>query len=127
MPAASSFDYAVIRIVPRVEREEFVNAGVILFSRTERFLTAHICLDRERLLALAPDCDVEMVQTQLDLVVRTCAGDPEAGPIAELPQADRFHWLTSPRSTVIQVSPVHSGLADDLPAALNDLFDRLVR
>lgn len=126
MPAVSSFDYAVVRLVPQVEREEFINVGVILFCRTRRCLVSRIELDQRRLAALAPDFDLARVQTHLDLIPRVCAGGTEAGPFAGLSQAERFHWLVSPRSTVIQISPVHCGLCTDPETALNDLFDRLV-
>lgn len=126
MPALHSFDYAVIRIVPRVEREEFLNAGLILFCRTLRFLDCRIELDRRRLAALNPHCDPDAVQAQLDLVAKICAGGQVAGPLGQLSQAERFHWLTSPRSTVIQVSLIHSGLCAEPRAALEDLFARLV-
>ena len=124
MPAACSYDYAVLRVVPHVEREEFINAGVILFCRTHRFLTAAIDLDVTRLCALAPAIDVPAVQEQLALIPRLCAGE---GPIGALGQAEVFHWVTAPHSTVIQCSPVHSGLTDDLPGATEQLLDTLVR
>lgn len=127
MPGPSSYDYAVLRVVPQVEREEFVNVGVILFCRTLRFLDARVELDTERLAALAPELDLKTVQAQLDLIPRICAGGPGAGPIGQLEQADRFHWLVAPRSTTIQVSPVHCGLCSDPQAALDDLFETLVR
>jgi hypothetical protein len=126
MPALSSYDYAVLRVVPQVEREEFVNVGVILFCRTLRFLDARIVLDTERLTALAPDLDLAMVQAQLDLISRICVGGLGAGPIGQLDQAGRFHWLVAPRSTVIQVSPVHCGLCVDPQAALDDVFEKQV-
>jgi hypothetical protein len=127
MPAPSSFDYAIVRVVPRVERGEFINAGIILFSRTRRFLVAQIELDRQRLAALAPTCDPDEVQRHLDVITLVCAGGAAAGPIGQLSQAERFHWLVAPRSTIIQPSPVHSGLDDDPAAALARLFDELVR
>ncbi len=127
MPDQSSFDYAIVRIVPQVEREEFVNAGVILRCRERRFLAARVALDRARLCALAPDLDQEMVQVELDLIPLVCAGGPAAGAISELNQAERFRWLTSPRSTTVQVSPVHCGLCDDPQAALDDLFEKMVK
>ncbi len=128
MPALSSYDYAVVRVVPSVEREEFINVGVILFCRTRRFLGARIELDTERLTALAPELelDLEMVKAQLDLFPRICAGGPDAGPIGQLDQADRFHWLVAPRSTAIQISPVHCGLCTDPQAALDDVFEKQV-
>ncbi len=127
MPAASPFDYAIVRVVPNVEREEFINVGVILFCRALRFLDARIEPDVERLAVFAPELDLPMVEAQLDLIPRICAGGPEAGPLGGLEQAERFHWLVSPRSTTIQVSPVHPGLCVDPQATLNDLFDTLVR
>jgi hypothetical protein len=127
LPAQHAFDYAVVRVVPRVERGEFVNAGVILFSRTARFLDARIELDRARLMAMAPSIDCDVVQSYLDAIPRVCAGGREAGPIGDLSQSERFHWLVAPRSTIIQTSPVHSGVHSDLRVALDHLFDRLVR
>lgn len=126
MPEPSAFDYAVIRVVPHVEREEFVNVGVILFCSTRRFLDVRIRLDEARLKSLSPELDMVQVRDQLDLVARVAAGGPSAGPLGQLSRFERFHWLVSPRSTTIQISPVHGGLADDLPAALDDLFTRLV-
>jgi hypothetical protein len=127
MPAPSPFDYAIIRVVPRVEREEFINAGVILFCRPRRFLEARVELDVARLAALAPDLDPALVQRTLDIFPQVAAGGPEAGPIGELPQAERFHWLTAPRSTIIQPSPVHSGLCTDPRVALTNLLNTMVR
>jgi len=123
--ALSSFDYGVLRIVPRVERGEFVNAGVILFCPELRFLAARTHLNRERLRALWPDVDADMVAAHLAAFMRVALGEADAGPIARLSQRERFHWLVSPRSTVIQVSPVHSGLCDDPQAMLERLFERL--
>lgn len=127
MLGPSSYDYAILRVVPQVEREEFINVGVVLFCRTLRFLDARVELDAKRLAALAPELDLETVQAQLDLVPRICTGGPGAGPMGQLEQADRFHWLVAPRSTTIQVSPVHCGLCSDPQAALDDLFETLVR
>lgn len=121
-----AFDYAVVRVVPRVERGEFVNAGVIVFSRTGRFLDARITLDRDRLCALAPDIDCDVVQSYLDAIPKICAGGPDAGPIGALTQSERFHWLVAPRSTIIQTSPVHSGVHADPAVALEQLFRKLV-
>jgi len=122
----SSFDYAVLRVVPRVEREEFLNAGVILFCLEKRFLGARVHIDGRRLAAVWPDLDLDMVRQHAEAFVKVCRGDPEAGPIAQLSQRERFHWLVAPRSTVIQVSPVHTGLCDSPEAALNQLFRELV-
>jgi hypothetical protein len=127
MPAPSSFDYAIIRVVPRVEREEFINVGVIVFCRPRRFLQARIELDPARLAALAPTLDLATVQRTLEVFPLVAAGGPDAGPIGQLPLAERFHWLTAPRSTVIQTSPVHSGLCDDPDAALTHLLNTMVR
>ncbi|HWQ11493.1 MAG TPA: DUF3037 domain-containing protein [Roseiflexaceae bacterium] len=126
MPARSVFEYAVIRVVPRVERGECINAGVVLLCRARRFLQARIHLDRARLLALAPDVDVEAVAEQLAHIPLVCRGGPEAGPLGELPAHERFRWLTAPRSTIIQPSPVHSGICDDPQAALDHLFETMV-
>lgn len=126
MLAQSSFDYAIVRLVPRVEREEFINVGVILFCRTRPCLISRLRLDPQRLAVLAPDIDLATVQAHLEIIARICTGGPQAGPFSEMSQAERFHWLVSPRSTAIQVSPVHSGLCTDPEAALADLFDRLV-
>ena len=121
------FAYAVIRVVPRVERGECVNVGVVLFCRPRRFLDARLELDRHRLLALAPDLDLAAVERQLELIARVCAGDPAAGPIAALPPAERFGWLVAPASTVVQPGPVHAGLTDDPVATLDHLFATMVR
>lgn len=126
MPERSVFNYAIIRVVPHVEREEFINVGVVLFCKPRRFLDARIQLDRARLAAISPELDIAMVQTQFDLIPRICAGGKTAGPIGELSPEERFRWITSPRSTSIQFSPVHAGLADDPRAALDDLFEKLV-
>lgn len=127
MPELHAFDYAVVRVVPRVERGEFLNAGVIVFSRTARVLEARIELDAERLWVLAPSIDRDVVQSYLDAIPRICAGGGDAGPIGALSQSERFHWLVAPRSTIIQTSPVHSGVHADPRAALDHLFEKLVR
>ena len=126
MPAPSSFDYAVIRVVPRVDREEFLNAGVIVFAITQEFLGARVKVDEQRLRALWPDLDIALVREHLDAYPRICEGRSDAGPIAQLSQRERFHWLVSPRSTMIQVSAVHSGLCSDPAATLERLFQQLV-
>jgi hypothetical protein len=116
-----SFDYATIRVVPRVEREEFINAGIIVFCLEKKFLAARIHLDEARLKALWPTIDLDLVREHLEAIPRICAGDPAAGPIAKLSQRERFHWLIAPRSAMIQPSPVHTGLCestDDLPERL---------
>lgn len=126
MRALSSFDYAILRVVPRVEREEFLNAGVILFCLERDFLRARVELNEERLRALWPAADVELIRQHLEAIPRICAGSPDAGPVARLSLRERFHWLVSPRSTMIQVSPVHSGLCEDPERTLNELFRRMV-
>jgi len=127
MPAPSSFDYAIVRVVPLVEREEFINAGVILFCSTCPFLGARIAVDRQRLAALAPWLDLAEVEEQLALIPLICEGDPAGGPVAALPPGERFHWLVAPRSTVIQTSPVHTGLCENPAAELDHLVDTVVR
>jgi len=126
VPALDSFDYAVVRVVPRVEREEFSNAGVILFCRTRRYLGVRIALDTDRLRAFAPWLDPAEVEHHLAVIPLICAGDPAGGPIAQLPLAGRFHWLVAPRSTMIQPSPVHSGLCLDPEATLGHLLQSMV-
>lgn len=126
MPARSSFDYAAIRVVPRVEREEFINAGVVLLCRQRAYLGMRVALDRERLRSLAPGLDLDAVERYLAGLQRICTGDAGAGPIARLSQAERFHWLVSPSSTVVQPSPVHSGICDDPEQALEKLMRELV-
>ena len=127
MPVASSFEYAVVRVVPRVERGEFVNAGVILYCRSLEFLETALALDRARLLALAPGTDVTMVEAHLEAVAHVCRGGAGAGPIGTLTQAERFRWLVAPRSTMIQCSPVHEGMCDDPREALADALRKLVQ
>jgi hypothetical protein len=121
VPDQASFDYAILRVVPRVERQEFLNAGIVLFCLERRYLAARIHLDRERLKVLWPQMDADLVGAHLDAVTRICEADPSAGPIAQLSQRERFHWLVSPRSTIIQPSPVHTGICD----GTDDLLDRL--
>ncbi len=126
MPGTHSYDYAIVRIVPRVERCEFVNAGVILYCRVRRFLRASVELDRERLRALAPCIDIEEVERHLAVIPLVCAGGRAAGPIGSLSMAERFHWLVSPRSTLVQPSPVHCGLCDDPASELRHLLETMV-
>jgi hypothetical protein len=126
MPDRCAFDYAVVRVVPRVEREEFLNAGVIVYCRELRYLGARVWLDAARLAALAPEVDTEMVQAALALVPRICRGGPEAGALGQLSQVERFRWLTAPHSTMIQTSPVHPGLCADPAAALAALAAQIL-
>jgi hypothetical protein len=120
------FAYATIRVVPRVEREEFVNVGVVLYSRPRKFLGVQARLDRDRLLALWPELDLDAVERQLAVMRLVVAGDPAGGAIARLPAAERFGWLSAPASTIVQPGPVHAGLAVDPEAALHELFANLV-
>ncbi|MGC2639645.1 MAG: DUF3037 domain-containing protein [Acidobacteriaceae bacterium] len=121
MHAHASFDYAILRVVPRVERQEFINAAVVVYCPEKKYLAARVHLDVARLKALHPDADLDLVREHLAAVERICSGDEAAGPIARLPLGERFHWLTAPRSTIIQPSPVHTGVCD----GTNDLLDRL--
>lgn len=120
------YDYAVIRVVPRVEREEFINAGVIVSCQGARTLAAAVSLDVARLLALDPHADAASLQRHLDAIVRICRGDADGGPIAALPARARFHWLTAKRSAVIQVSPVHTGRTADPGGLCARLMARMV-
>ena len=120
------FEYAVIRVVPRVEREEFLNVGVILYCAKQQFLQALFCLDEERLKALCAELSREEVLLNLKAIERICVGDTDAGPIARLDIAARFRWLTATRSTVIQTSKVHPGFCTDAPATLTRLYTQLV-
>lgn len=126
MPAPSSFDYAVLRVVPRVDREEFVNAGVIVFCLEQDFLEARVQVDESRLTALWSGLDIDLVRQHLEAFSKICSGDPAAGPIAQLNKRERFHWLVAPRSTIIQVSPVHSGLCESPKSAVERLCRQLL-
>jgi hypothetical protein len=121
------YSYAVIRVVPRVERGECLNAGVVVFAPEARYLQARVELDPARLRALAPEADVALIERHLQAFVATCSGAADGGPIAALPPSARFHWLTAPRSTVIQTSPVHVGATADPAAALEALLAAYVR
>ncbi len=122
-----AYDYSVIRVVPDVARGEFLNAGVVLFAKTHHALLSRISLDEGRLRTLAPGAEVSVIRSHLESIERICAGGEEAGPHAHLSASERFHWLTAPRSTVIQLSPVHSGICDDPEAEADRLFERLVK
>ncbi len=122
MPELSSFDYAVVRVVPRVERGEYLNVGVIVFARTQNFLDARMSLDRERLAIVAPEIDGDEVERYLEMMLRVVRGGQGSGPIGQLSPSERFNWLVSPRSTVIQTSPVHSGLCIDSERMLEHLL-----
>ena len=126
MPDVKAYSYAVLRVVPRVDRDEFINAGVILFSQEMRYLGARVHLDEKRLCALAPEADLDAIRRHLEAVPRICSGEADAGPIARLPQKDRFHWLTAPRSTMIQVSPIRTGITSEPERVLEALVGDLV-
>lgn len=127
MPALRTYDYAIVRVVPRVERGEFVNAGIVLSCDVERVLTARIELDEAALTALHEDVDLELVRKTLAAIPAVCAGGAEAGDIGKLSARERFHWLVSPKSTIVQMSPVHTGQCSDIEAALEHLMNRMIR
>ena len=122
-----SYDYAVIRVVPRVDREEFLNVGIIISCPAKDFLEARIELDESRLLAFDPTLDIEAIRNHLASIPRICAGGPGGGPIGQLSQRERFHWLVAPRSTIIQTSRVHTGRCTDPDPVSEWLLDRMVR
>ena len=122
-----TYDYAIVRVVPRVERGEFVNAGIIVSCDIERILQAAIELDEAALLALDADVDLELVRSALAAIPAICEGGPDVGAIGKLSARERFHWLVSPKSTIVQSSPVHTGRCNDVRAALEHLMDRMIR
>ena len=121
------YSYAIVRVVPHVERGEFLNVGAVLFSRELDFLAAHIELDEDRLRSLAPDIDLSLVERHLSTFRAIADGATQGGPIANLPRPERFHWLVAPRSTMIQTSPVHVGRGEDAGRALQALLEEFVR
>jgi Protein of unknown function (DUF3037) len=126
-PVSVWYSYAILRVVPRVERGECLNVGVVLFARTRRFLAARLALDEDRLRALAPAADLLAIKRHLAAIQAICAGLPEGGPVAALSPSERFHWVTAPRSTVVQTSPVHVGRTTDPAATIEELLDTFVR
>ncbi len=126
MTGSQPFQYAIVRVVPRVERGECMNVGVVFFCRPRRYLAARTALDEARLAGFAPDLDPAEVRSHLEAMTRIAAGDPDAGPVARLDQSERFHWLVAPSSTVIQTSPVHTGLCEDPDETLTRLIEKLV-
>lgn len=126
MSSAHSYDYAILRVVPRVEREEFLNAGVILSCPGFDYLAARVSVPQAALASMAPDIDVELIARHLDAVKRVCEGGAGSGPIGALDQRARFHWLTAVRSSVIQTSPAHAGSTHHPEACLERLFERHV-
>lgn len=127
MPDLCTYDYAIIRVVPKVEREEFVNVGVIVSCPAKGFLEARIELDEQRLKALDATLDIESIRLHLASIVAICAGGENSGPIGQLSQRERFHWLTAPRSTIIQTSPVHTGHTTNPVSVLEHLLESSVR
>ena len=127
MPTLSAFDYAIVRVVPHVEREELINVGAIVFCATRDYLGARIALDEARLLALAPDVDVALVKRHLEVIPRICAGGASAGAIGSLPIRERWHWLVAPRSTILQTSAPHTGMDESPENALDRLIATMVR
>ena len=122
-----TYDYAIVRVVPRVERGEFINAGIILSCDIEGILHARIELDEAALLALHAGVDLDLVRTSLATIPLVCEGGPAAGAIGKLTPRERFHWLVAPRSTIVQTSPVHTGRCGDLGGAMQHLMDRMIR
>jgi hypothetical protein len=125
-PERRPFSYAILRVVPRVERGERLNAGVVVFCRQRDFLGIRVALDEQRLAALAPDVPAADVRAHLDALVRVAEGHPSGGPIAAMSASERFGWLVAPSSTMIQPSEVHTGVSEDPRATLDQLFVELV-
>ena len=126
MPERKAFQYTVLRVVPDVERGERINVGVVLYLPERKFLGARVHLDRERLRAIAPDLELEALERHLQALVAVAEGAPDGGPIARLPQSERFGALSAPSSTIVQPSEVHTGVCEDGSNELDDLFRRLV-
>jgi hypothetical protein len=127
MPEKHLFEYAVIRVVPHVEREEFINVGVVLYCSAQKFLQTTVALNETRLKALCGKLDIEELKEYIASFERICQGGPSSGPIGKLPMAERFRWLTATRSTVVQTSKVHPGLCDDAASMLTRLYEQLVK
>ena len=126
MSDLKAYSYAVVRVVPRIDRDEFVNAGVIVCSLERKFLGARVSLPVERIVALWPDADIDTLRRHLEAIPKICAGDAAAGAIAKLELKERFHWLTSPRNTAIQISPVRSGITEAPEVVLKRLYAEFV-
>jgi hypothetical protein len=126
MPDRKAFQYAVLRVVPDVERGERINVGVVLYSPERKFLGARVHLDRERLGAIAPEVDLDALERHLASLVAIADGAADGGPIAQLPQSERFGALSAPSSTIVQPSEVHTGVCEDGSNELNELYQRLV-
>ena len=126
MPALASYDYAIVRVVPQVERGECINVGIILFCRMRRYLAIRIAIDTQRLTTFAPSLNLDEVQNALEQLERVCKGGEDSGPIGQLSLSERFHWLVAPRSTIIQTSPAHSGLSSNPEHTLDHLMKTMV-
>ncbi len=126
MQEKKSYEYVVVRLVPRVEREEFLNVGVMLYAASRKFLQMKFHLDKKRLRSLYPDVDIRLTQKYLETFNLICIGDAAAGPIAKLPAPERFRWLSATRSTTLQMSKVHSGMCNDPEGKLMELYEQLV-
>ena len=126
-PSRSAFSYAVVRVVPDIEREEFLNAGLVLFCRARRFLAARTDLDDDALDALRSGCDHDAIRAQLAFVERMAEGSIDVAPFTAMNESERFHWLTTPRSTLVQPGPLHAGTTEDPGATFDHLFEVLVR
>ena len=127
MPSRSAFSYAVLRVVPDIEREEFLNVGLLLFDRERRALIARTAYDEAGVEALRPGCDHVAIRRQLELIEQIAAGTAATAPFDGMSQSERFHWLTTPRSTIVQPGPIHGGTSDDPHATFEHLFGVLVR
>lgn len=125
-PSRSPFEYAVVRVVPDIERQEFLNAGLIMFCRPRRFLAVRTRLDEEALGALRPGCDAEGIREQLDFIEGVATGAVATGPFAAMTLSERFHWLTTPRSTVVQPGPLHAGTTEDPAGTFDHLYEVMV-
>lgn len=126
MPEKHLFEYAVIRVVPRVEREEFINVGIILYCAKQKFLKAKLCINESKILALAPNIEIDFISDNLNAIAKICKGGTDAGPIGQLDDASRFRWLTATRSTVVQASKVHPGFCVNAEETLQKLIQQLV-
>jgi len=126
MPERSSFEYCVIRVVPRVERQEFVNAGVVLHCKRKHYLDARLDFELNRLAAFEPGCSLEIARSHLRGIMTICAGGEEAKPLGDVSKPERFRWIAAASSTMIQASPVHCGVCENPEQALDELYERLV-
>jgi hypothetical protein len=126
MQDKATYNYTIIRLVPRVEREEFLNVGVILFSKPKKFLEIKYYIDQQKLSALSPTVNAQFIIEYLKAWEAICSGEPSSGPIGQLDLAERFRWLAATKSTMLQCSPTHTGLCSDPEKELLDLFERYV-